>query len=335
MGWQDLIQKTEEVSLPWLGGREITAGTRRFTIDGKLPREQGWYRFALGGSQKARYVGPGEFDPAFEEGRPKVSGYVAGGRLIPDTIALVPEIAHIPLHTRPIYMLEPMDRFSRVVTVEFADRLVYVRPDFPLGPEAQVQEAYEDRKTSIRDIPGVTLALELAFRFESWVRAEAERAVLEEEERQLREQRAREEEERRAATERELERLRAQRAEQDAARLAQQEREYAEQMRRLGQTINAARWRDPVARRAALALSHSGAQLLDCINAQRGLYEVRFLYEARRFSCIVTPGNLGIVEAGICLTSGGVRGDSLFTLESLPAVIREAIQTNRLVLTRR
>ena len=45
---------------------------------------------------------------------------------------------------------------------------------------------------------------------------------------------------------------------------------------------------------------------------------------------------LRIVDAGICLNdyAHGTKGDTLFTLESLPAVIDEAIRTDQLVVFR-
>jgi hypothetical protein len=98
---------------------------------------------------------------------------------------------------------------------------------------------------------------------------------------------------------------------------------------------NIRRWRSELDQRVAIALARSGGELLDVIQTHRGLVEVRFRFEGRRFSCVINPGTLGIVEAGICLSADGIRGDTLFTLESLPAVIREAIQTGRLVVTRR
>jgi hypothetical protein len=51
---------------------------------------------------------------------------------------------------------------------------------------------------------------------------------------------------------------------------------------------------------------------------------------------VVHAPTLRIVDAGICLEAHvtGERGDNRFTLESLPAVLEEAIRTNRLVVFR-
>jgi hypothetical protein len=50
----------------------------------------------------------------------------------------------------------------------------------------------------------------------------------------------------------------------------------------------------------------------------------------------VADEDLRIVDSGICLIDHdtGERGDTLFTLESLPAVIKEAIDDGKLVIFR-
>ena len=63
---------------------------------------------------------------------------------------------------------------------------------------------------------------------------------------------------------------------------------------------------------------------------------------ARRFECTCDERTLQIIDAGICLTAHyddpdfeeGTRGDTFFTLESLPAVIRQAEREHRLVVLR-
>jgi hypothetical protein len=96
------------------------------------------------------------------------------------------------------------------------------------------------------------------------------------------------------------------------------------------------------AARAALAVS--GARYLDHrVVRQRGNveYAVRFSWLNRRFECVV-DGRLQVIDSGICLTAhyddpdfdGGTRGDTWFTLESLPSVIKEADDAGRLVVYR-
>lgn len=87
----------------------------------------------------------------------------------------------------------------------------------------------------------------------------------------------------------------------------------------------------------AAALKLAGAEFLESRLTGRD-FAVRFRLPdlARRFECVVDRHTLSVVEAGVCLTdeSTGVKGDKLFTLESLPGVIREADRQGVLVVFR-
>lgn len=88
------------------------------------------------------------------------------------------------------------------------------------------------------------------------------------------------------------------------------------------------------AARAALAIT--GAVYLDHRNSpRRNEKVVRFRFMNRRFECVCDQ-NMRIIDAGICLTSHdtGEKGDDRFSLESLPSVIREAIEDDVLVVFR-
>jgi hypothetical protein len=69
---------------------------------------------------------------------------------------------------------------------------------------------------------------------------------------------------------------------------------------------------------------------------------VRFRFDNRRFECTCDEKTLRIIDSGICLTAheddrefeGGTRGDDFFVLESLPGVIKEAIEDHKLVVYR-
>ena len=88
------------------------------------------------------------------------------------------------------------------------------------------------------------------------------------------------------------------------------------------------------AARAALAVG--GAELLDCKGSRRAQeLTIRYRLDGRRFEC-VCDANLHIVDAGICLVDHrtGIKGDDRFTLESLPAVVRQAEREGVLVVFR-
>ena len=82
--------------------------------------------------------------------------------------------------------------------------------------------------------------------------------------------------------------------------------------------------------RAEAALRAAGASLRGLRTLDGGLLEVRFRFEGERFVAVVEADGLGVVDAGICLQGR----DRMITLESLPSVIREAMVTSSLHITR-
>jgi hypothetical protein len=132
-------------------------------------------------------------------------------------------------------------------------------------------------------------------------------------------------------------RLQRERAEAETERIR---REAAENLVRSFIASNTARSRRELARlnfpeAARMALAISGATFLSERDSyQRGNKVVRFDFRGRSFECECEQSTLRIVEAGICLTQGRERGDTRFTLESLPSVIEEAMRTGGLHVTR-
>lgn len=83
--------------------------------------------------------------------------------------------------------------------------------------------------------------------------------------------------------------------------------------------------------RAERALTAAGAVLLSGRNLQGGTLEVRYNFMGERFVSVVDAITLHVYDAGVCLAGA----DEEVTLESLPSVIREAIEGGELVITRR
>lgn len=309
MGWQDLLAKPDDsVTIPWVGGRDISHKGRRWQIDGRTPREHGWYEFNVQGGRKARLKGPTVVDPSeYFSGVKLVQGYMVGDRILPDGFTVIPDPSKLLEQSQTVHLLEEgLPRFSRVSASYHDGNLIFVRQEFPLGPESQVLEAFQDRKpfSELRSIREVTPALELAFRFEGWLRERNEGHL-----RLLAEQRRIEEEARAVAERRQalVERLGDGASRREMARI-----DFGE------------------AARAALAVG--GAELLDWRNAhgRGGAKVVQFRYRNRRFECVCDE-TMHIIESGICL----VGNDGLFTLESLPPTIGEAIDTGVLHVFRR
>jgi hypothetical protein len=307
-GWQDLLQTADErITAPWLGGRNVHTRTRMLRIKGRAPRAHGWYSWKL----NARDVeDPKEVAPNHDLLVEKtcMTGYLVGDHFAPDTLHGRIDPAEITKTLERVYLIDDtIDRFSRVVVgrIWTAGQVIFKNLDAPLGPEPDVLQAFYDRAPSITHIKGVTPALESAFRLESYQRTEAER-IRAELERKLRE-----EEERRAAEER-----RAVIATQLGTGAGRREMARIDFL---------------TAARAALAVG--GAELLDWRQGPtRREFVVTYRVDDERLQCVVDE-TMHVIDAGVCLTDHGTgrKGDTLFTLESLPAVIREAIREDKLV----
>lgn len=311
MTWRDLLQdKAETLIFPWIGGRSLRSGPRHWRIEGPLPVEYDWATFELNG-RKACYFGKPSCPP-LEELKYKAVGYLVGNRLVPLEARVDPDPKDIMAKTERVHLIEPgIDRFVLVSAGRTCEDgpLIYIQQEMPLGPEMEVQAAFLDGKETVSDIKNVCPALDAAFRMEVFQRKEAERRR-----RELEERLRKEEEER------------------------QKEARRRELFERLG---NGAGRREmavedfEAAARAALAVG--GAELLDQrSSSQRDERIVRFRLDHQRFECICHARTLRIIDAGVCLTdeSTGEKGDSLLTLESLPAVILEAQRLDRLVIFR-
>ncbi|MFT4975864.1 MAG: hypothetical protein ACI8S6_001757 [Myxococcota bacterium] len=314
MGWADLLSTSDERTLPWLGGRDVHGVGRRWTVSGRLPPEVGWHRFEMSGGKRTKWLGPGEPELDYEADRPTVRGYLVGDRLIPDSVTVKVDVHAVFEQTESVLMVEPgLERFSRALTARSGDgKLVFIRQEFPEGSELEVLEAWQDRRDDVDDIPGVTPALQLAFLWLTWQRL-------------LRDERQ------------ELVRLAAEAEVAELARLLEQQRLVKD--RRAAVRDGAVR-RELIHRdfdgAARAALGVSGAELLDSHDDYNGNKVVKFRFKLRRFECVVHAKTLRIIDAGICLIdhASGERGDDRFTLESLPAVIDEAMRTGVLVVFR-
>jgi hypothetical protein len=239
-------------------------------------------------------------------------GYLVGDRLVRDDVRVDTDPAQLIGLTERVHLVEPgLGRFVRVSAGRLHEGgpLVYKAQEMPLGPEETVLKAFYDRLPAVDAIPDVVPALDVAFRFETWQRSEAERRRREEQERQERE-----------AAQRALE-----------ARMAQ-----------LREAVGTGAGRRELAavdfvEAARAALAVGGAEYLDSRDSyNRGEKVVQFRLDRQRFECTCDAKTLRLIDAGVCLTDHvtGFKGDTLFTLESFPGVIREAIALDKLVVWR-
>jgi len=306
------------IVLPWLGERVLSTHSCRYILQGRSPDEHGWHEFRVTPWRTTRgryiaWVGEKALDAPERVFSTTVRGYVVGDRLLSDDASENITAMELFFGSEAVHLLpDGLQRFARVRAGRLAEGepLVFIREDFPLGPEEEVTRAYEDEFASVVNVPNASAALRAAFAVESWRRSEVRRMRAEEEKK-------RREEEERLALEARREEIR--KALGDGAG----RREVA--------TVDF-----ETAARAALAVG--GAQYLDHRpSTARGDMVVRFRVDGRRFECVCNARTLRIVESGICLRAyddEGTTGDTRFTLESLPGVIRQAQRERKLVVFR-
>lgn len=153
MGWQDLINSGGVRVLPWLGGNTVSAPNRAWTIQGRHPREYGWYQFNTTAARDCRLVGPAERDIDYMVGLEVLRGFLVGDRFIPNDARVVPDPAKLIDQTEPVFCVDlGLDRFQKAAVVRDREgRLLFMQLEFPEGPETEVLEAYQDRKDSVQD----------------------------------------------------------------------------------------------------------------------------------------------------------------------------------------
>lgn len=313
MNWRNLLDNPTEQVLPWFGFKRVHNAERSWTLFGVQPPEHGWFKFTMTGGRETRITSPvpQPLNPTWGNGQKQLKGYLVGDRFVPDTARVDPDPTKLIQQTTPVFCVEPgLTRFARaVVVVDREQHLVYLSQEFPAGPEESVIQAYQDRAHSISGIPNVTPALDLAFRWLTYERTQREKRAEE-----LRRLRA--EEEKKRAEEERLQQLM-----KDAGTA-------------VGRRALATKDFETAAREA---LRVSGAELLDARQSyNRGEMVVQYRFQHRRLECVVEKNTLRVIDAGVCLQDHetGEKGDTFFTLESLPGVIGEAMKLGKLVVWR-
>ncbi|MFO0596857.1 MAG: hypothetical protein U0228_16200 [Myxococcaceae bacterium] len=322
--YRKFLGKTDTVVAPFLGGRSITLEGRQVRL-ATVPPKEGWYRFELKG-RLGHVVGEAEA-PSLEK-LPRVRGFAWRDRLVGDGARAE------PLRLRGE---EDPARFAPLTARRwYGGELLFEGVDFETGAESEVREAFANG-TGLATVKNVPAPLRAAFAFALIERAarDAGVPVAASEVRghtskiadggfAAAQQVVRDLIAEREQTEREMAELRARiaahqlKVEVEQAKLAQQEqREKA-----------TAAAED----RAWAALEKAGAKFESSRRAGQRQLEVVFEYLGERFICLCDEFTLQVIDSGICL--GHPPADDLITLESLPAVIKEAVDTHRLVILR-
>lgn len=327
--YRRFLAKTEQLTLPWVGGRELLAHDRSLRLVGRPPARPGWYTFEVKG-REGTIVGPAEAPSLAAV--PKVRGWLKSDRLFVDG-GRVEQLSLLPEEEPPA--------FSPVVARRWAPSvLLFEAFEFESEAEGACREALGTNSAMqskavpapLRAAYGMALlervGRELSIRVSlSEVRlklatvasggADAAATV-------LRALEAERERGRRALAEFERQRQSA-----EARELAQAVREQATRdlQQARAERRNATPHHDD---RAAAALSVTGARLESLRRLSPTRLEVVFHFQGERFISIVDADTLQVIDSGICLSGE----DDLVTLESLPGVIAEAMDNGVLVITR-
>ncbi len=323
MDYRAFLGTPETLVLPYFGGTRVEAATRRLRVQ-EVPAP-GWYQFRVDG-RRATVVAPAS--PGDLDALPAVRGHWAAGWIFvsgrdADRVALPPDEEPAPL--------------ARCTGRRwYGGEVVLDTIDFEDEAEEQARRALEQGH-ALGDVRGAPPSLRAAFGFavalaagralgvpvsarEALARAagfadggpDAAAAWLA----GLAEERRRHE----AAV---AARLRAQ-------EIAVNEARHQARMAEVARHARARRTHGTPVERADAALEAAGARMLNARRTGASL-EVTFTFMGERFITVVDPTTLQVFDAGICLDGA----DREVTLDSLPSVIREAIDVDHLNITRR
>jgi hypothetical protein len=328
--YRKFLGKEEERVLPYLGGAFLHAADRRLRLATE-PAAPGWYRFKIKG-REATVVGPADPEPEVLEALPVVRGHLVGERLVRE--GSIAERLHLLPEEEPPRLTPCKARRWH------SGELLFDLLDFESEAEEAARRALEE-DASLARIKGVPATLRSAFAY-AVLEAQSRRLNIPAAPAELRPhlgsvaEQGRPEAERvlralaaeRVLAEREMQELRRRHEVAALARVAVEEQtrraERAGRIRRGGEA-------DAVVR-AEQALEAAGARMRSSRALGNGNLEVIFTFMDERFISVVNMATLQVVDSGICL--GHPPRDDLVTLDSLPSVIKEAIETDRLVILR-
>jgi hypothetical protein len=300
--------KTEHVVLAYLGGPYAYGKDRRYRIAEPRP-PSGFHRFEVRGRDARAVEAVESPDASVVGGLPKLRGHHLAGWLVD---ANVHRLALLPAEELPPFAIVRARRWH-------SGDHVFESRDF----DGEVEEAARlrlERLEPIADLKGVPSSLRIAFGTALGLAVARREGVV--------------------VTHREIS--------PHAFRLAEGGGEVARELvtnieRR--RVLEADRIRERVlvhqraqqaasiataAERAERALDAAHARMLSSRNLGDGNLEVAWEFMDERFISVVDALSLHVYDSGVCLAGE----DELVTLESLPSVIREAIETGALVITR-
>jgi len=316
--FREFLAPQQPVVLPYFGGTRVDAADRRLRVDSKGELAIGWWRFRIEG-RRAVPVEPAS--PVELGALSRVRGHWVHGWIVVDGRHL----AHVALPPDD----EPPPLSRAAARRWHSGDLVFEALDFEDDAELDARRALEERRP-IGDLRGAVPSLRVAFGIAlgAAIAGELGAAVSV---RELVPHAVAIAERGRDAMREWLDELAAerQRAEAEAARRAKE--------LRLATTAESARaitrHRDS-AQRADDALDGAKARMLSCRRLERGTrLDVTYEVDGTRILSIVDAETLQVIDPGVCL--GHDDEYRVLTLDAMPSVVREAIETGRLNITRR
>ncbi len=304
----------EPVVLPYFGGTRVDSAGRRLRVEPEL--ERGWWRFRVEG-RRAVPIEPASPPPL--DGLPKVAGHWVLGWIASDgrslaRVALMPDDEPAPL--------------ARVTGRRWhSGDVVFDSTDFEDDAELAARHALEQRQP-LGDVRGVVPSLRVAFGIALGAEVAREDGVAV----SVRElapaavaiaDRGRE-----AVREHVVGLVERRRAAEEAARRTSEELRLAS----TAGTARAVRRHDDPVQRADDALDGADARMLRCRRIDRGVrLDVVYEVDGTTIMSIVDAETLQVLDPGICLSGQ----HEVLTLDAMPSVVREAIATDALNITRR
>ncbi len=308
MDYRRFLGRVESMVLPYLGGLSVHAADRRLRVSRRVAA--GWWRFEVEGRVATAKE---EAAPIDLRALPSARGHLVGDWLFTagttaERVFLMPneEEMFTPAIARRWYGGDHL--FD---TALFADEA-----------ESAARDAFFAGTSSLAGIKGVTPPLRAAFGFVV-IRREAASIGLEVSPREVLD-RAHEVASGTVSPDTIIHALEARRYTIDPT----SDHRFAADRRRRTREVAT---RENAEARACAALEPTGAEVLAVRDTGERTLEVVFRFQGERFIAVVDWESLHVYDSGICLSGA----DEMLGLDSLPAVIAEAMDRGELNITRR
>ena len=322
--YRKFLGKAETLIAPYLAGPSIDAPGRRLKVSVR-PLKPGWYEWEL----KGRFATAKTEVPAPDfSALPRVRGFSWGDRLVEENART--EFLHLLPDEEP-------PRFSPLTARRWhGGALIFESVDFESEAEGAVREALA-AGTPLSALKAIPAPLRAAYAF-ALTEQTARRLAVPVAAAEIRRHVARIADGGQAQAEAVLRELIAEREQTEREMAELRGRVAAAQLRAEVQAARDHHIEQRHHRRATAedrawdALEKAGATFESSRHLRDHEREVVFSYMGERFISLFDEDSLQVLDSGICL--GHPPADKVLTLDSLPSVIREAIETDSLVILR-